>query len=163
MKRNRTRHSFVNPFVIWADLALKTGEMMLASAQVIGHRMGRMAAAGPKPNAHDRREFTLMGQEKIEAAAESVQAMTAQMMRTGPQLGVKAVQQMLSGAMALTTLATSRTPGQSMARQAKLVRTMTQSAAMGSQLTGSVARLAQRGLKPISSRATANAKRLGKR
>ena len=68
MKRSRTRNSFANPFLIWTDLALKTGEMMLASAQVIGHRTGLMAAAGPKPSKRDRREFTLMGQEKIEAA-----------------------------------------------------------------------------------------------
>ena len=91
MKRSRTRNSFANPFLIWTDLALKTGEMMLASAQVIGHRTGRMAAAGPKPSARDRREFTLMGEEKIKAAAESAQAMTAQMMRMNPQLGARAL------------------------------------------------------------------------
>ena len=163
MKRSRTRNSFSNPFLIWTDLAVKTGEMMLASAQVIGHRTGRMAAAGPSPSARDRREFTLMGQEKIEASTESAQAMAAQMMRTNPQLGALAVKQMLTGATAMMSLATSRTIGQSMAQQAKLVRIMTQSAVTASQLSGSTARLAQRGLKPIHSRATANAKRLGKR
>ena len=61
------------------------------------------------------------------------------------------------------SLAASRTAGQAMARQAKLVRTMTQSAATNAQLSGAAARLAQRGLKPIHSRATANAKRLGRR
>jgi len=40
---------------------------------------------------------------------------------------------------------------------------MTQSAATTAQLSGAAARLAQRGLKPIHSRATANAKQLGKR
>jgi hypothetical protein len=43
--------------------------MMSASAQVIGHRTGRMALAGPAPNARDRREIALMGQQKIEAGA----------------------------------------------------------------------------------------------
>jgi hypothetical protein len=70
MKRSRTRYLSANPFLIWTDLAVKTSEMMLASALVIGHRTARMALAGPKPSVRDRREFTLMGQEKIEAAAE---------------------------------------------------------------------------------------------
>jgi hypothetical protein len=70
---------------------------------------------------------------------------------------------MLTGATAMMSLAASRTAGQSMARQAKLVRTMTQSAVTVSQLSSSAARLAKRGVKPIHSQATANAKRLGKR
>jgi hypothetical protein len=162
MKRSRTRNSFANPFLIWTDLALKTGEMMLASAQVIGHRTGLMAAAGPKPSKRDRREFTLMGQEKIEAAAESAQAMIAQMMRMNLQLGARAVKQMMTGATSMMSLAASHTVGQSMARQAKLARTLIQSAATASQLSNSTALLVKRGLKPIHSRATANAKRLGR-
>lgn len=47
MKRCRTRSHFFNPFVQWTELAWKTGELMLASAEVIGHRTRRMAAAGP--------------------------------------------------------------------------------------------------------------------
>ena len=160
MKRSRTRNSFANPFLIWTDLALKTGEMMLASAQVIGHRTGLMAAAGPKPSKRDRREFTLMGQEKIEAAAESAQAMIAQMMSL--QLGARAVKQMMTGATSMMSLAASHTVGQSMARQAKLARTLIQSAATASQLSNSTALLVKRGLKPIHSRATANAERLGR-
>jgi hypothetical protein len=47
--------------MLWGDLATKTLEMMLASAQVIGRRTGRMALAGDAPNARERREFALMG------------------------------------------------------------------------------------------------------
>jgi len=79
MKRSRTP-SFTNPFLVWTRLAWKTGEMMLASAQVIHHRTGRMAAAGATPSARDRREFALMGQEKLEAGVESAKAMAAQLM-----------------------------------------------------------------------------------
>ena len=86
MKRSRTP-SFTNPFLVWSRLAWKTGEMMLASAQVIHHRTGRMAAAGATPSARDRREFALMGQEKIEAGVESASAMAAQMMAMNPLLG----------------------------------------------------------------------------
>jgi hypothetical protein len=38
MKRNYHGHSYFSPFMLWGDLATKTLEMMLASAQVIGHR-----------------------------------------------------------------------------------------------------------------------------
>jgi hypothetical protein len=154
----------VDPFRIWSALAWKTGEMMLASAQVIGHRSNRMLSAGSSPGAGDRRELALMGQEKMAAAAESAQAMALSWMRLNEQFGAIAFQQMLTGTAAIMSLAASRTRGQSAARQAKLVRdTMTHSAVAASQLSKSVAHLAHRGLKPIHSRATGNARRLGKR
>jgi hypothetical protein len=162
MRRSSTT-SVTNPFLVWTRLAWKTGEMMLASAQVIHHRTGLMAAAGATPSARDRREFALMGQEKIEAGVESASAIAAQMMTLNPLLGPRAYKHMVTGAAAVMALAASRTAGQAVARHAKLVRTMTQSAATTAQLAGAAARLAQRGLKPIHSRATANAKRLGKR
>lgn len=162
MKRY-TAPSFADPFLLWTHLAWKTGEMMLASAQVVHHRTSRIAAAGATPSARDRREFALMGQEKIEAAVESASAMAAQMMRMNPLLGPRAFGRMMAGAAAVMSLAASRTAGQAMARHAKLVRTMRESATTTAQLSGATARLAQRGLKPIHARATANARRLGKR
>ena len=90
MKRNYAGDSYLSPFMFWSDLATKTLEMMLASAQVIGHRTGRMALAGPAPSARDRREFALMGQEKIEAGAQSAQAMAAHMMAMGQPWGALA-------------------------------------------------------------------------
>ena len=161
MKRSRTP-SPANPFLVWSRLAWKTGEMMLASAQVIQHRTSRMAAAGAAPSARDRREFALMGQEKIEAGVESATAMAAQMMAMNPLLGPRALKHMMTGAAAIMSLAASRTPGQAVARHARLVRTMTPSTGTA-QFSAASARLAQRGLKPIHSRATANAKRLGRR
>ena len=127
MKRIRTRNLFGNPFLLWVEVAMKTGEMMMASAQVIGHRTRRMAAAGSKPSARDRREFALMGQEKIEAAAKSASGMAAYMMTMDPLLGVRAVQQTLAAATAMMSLAGSRTVSQALARQARVVRTMAQS------------------------------------
>ena len=162
MKRIRTP-SFTNPFLVWTHLAWKTGEMMLASAQVIQHRTGRMAVAGAKPSARDRREFALMGQEKIEAGIESAGAMAAQMMALNPLLGTRAVNNVMAGAAALMSLATSQTASQAVARHAKVVRIMAQSAGTTAQVSAAAARLAQHGLQPIHSRATANAKRLGRR
>ena len=154
----------VNPFQIWSEFAWKTGEMMLASVQVIGHRSKRIISGGSSPSTGDRRELVLMGQEKITAAAESSQAVALSLMRLNQQFGAIAFKQMFTATAAMTSLAASRTLGQSVARQTKLVRdTVTHSAVATSQLSKSAARVAHRGLKPIHSRTTGNAKRLGKR
>jgi hypothetical protein len=163
MNRNYPGSSYFFPLLLWSDLATKTLEMMLASAQVIGHRTGRMALAGPAPSARDRREFALMGQEKIEAGAQSAEAMAAQMMTISQPWGVMFASDMLRNSAALMSLAGSRTPSQLFARQAALARALGQSALSMAHVSGSAARLAHRGLKPIHAKATANAKRLGKR
>jgi hypothetical protein len=69
-----------DPMTLWMKLGTRTNEMLVASAQVIGHRTAQMANAGPLPSAPDQREFALMGQEKIEAATAAAQAMAAHMM-----------------------------------------------------------------------------------
>jgi len=149
--------------MLWSDLATKALEMTLASAQVIGYRTGRMALAGAAPNARDRREFALMGQEKIEAGAQSAQAMAARMMTISQPWGALAARQMARNSAAPMSEASSRTPSQLIARQAALARALEQSASSMAHVSGSAAKLAHRGLKPIHVKATANAKRLGKR
>jgi hypothetical protein len=163
MKRRRVRKNAANPFLVWSGLAFKTGEMMMASAQVISHRVNRIALAGPAPSERDQREFALMGQEKIEAAAESAQAMAARVLNLNQQIGTLAFKQLLMGTSSFISLATSCNIAQSSKLQAKLVcDTVSSLAAAVSQLTDSVAKVAHKGLKPIHSRATANAKRLAK-
>jgi hypothetical protein len=162
MKRN-TRYVPGNPFTAWTGLVWKIGEMSMASAQVIAHRTTRMAAAGPMPNARDRREFTRMGHEKIEAATESAQSIAAQMVTMDLKLGARAFRNMMTATTALMSLAASRSVGQSIVRQAKLAETLARSAITAADLSDSTARLAKRGLRPIHARATANARRLGKR
>jgi hypothetical protein len=163
MKRNYAGYSYLSPFMLWSDLATKTLEMMLASAQVVGHRTSRMALAGPVPNARDRREFALMGQEKIEAVAQSAQAMVAHMMTMSPPWGVLAFRHLLQNAAAFMSLAGSRTPSQLIARQTALARALGQSAISMADVAKNATQLAHRGLKPIHARATANAKRLARR
>jgi hypothetical protein len=163
MEKDETLSLHANPFSVWTDLAVKTYEMMVASAEVIGHRTGRMAAAGPIPNASDQREFALMGQEKIEAASESARAMAEFVMTLNRQLGAQAFSQMLTGSTAMISLAASSSVGQSIERQGELVRTMTESAIAASQLPNSAGLLAHSAVTPIHSRTKANAKRLGKR
>jgi len=163
MKRNPPGYSYLTPFMLWNDLAMKTAEMMLASAQVIGHRTARMAVAGSAPNARDRREFALMGKEKLDAGAQSGQAMATHLMTMNPQLGAQAFHNMLQSTAALVSLASSRTPAQLIARQAALARALGHSTASILDVAQSATRLAHRGLKPVHAKATANAKRLGRR
>lgn len=164
MKQRTLYGLSAHPFLLWSELAFKTGEMMLASALVIGQRTNRMAGAGLSPSASDQREFALMGSEKISAAAESAHAMASSMLSLNQQIAALAFKQMLTGATAMMSLLSSRTPGQSVARQASFVRdSMANSTVAASQLSTSTAQLVKRGLKPIHSRAKGNAKRLAKR
>ena len=152
-----------NPFLPWTMLALKTGEMMLASVQVIGHRTTRMVWAGAIPSLHDQREFTLMSQEKIDAAAASAQAVAVRMLDINQQFAVIAFKQLMNSAGGVMALLTAPTIALSNQKQAELLRNaMTDSAAVASQVSGSLARIAHHGLKPIHSRAVSNAKRLGR-
>lgn len=162
MTRRKKYTGFNNPFLIWTELAIKTGEMMLASAAVIDHRTRRIRAAGSQPSARDRREFGVMRDEKIKAANQAAQAMTAQFLTMDPLLWVRAYQQTAAVTTAMMSLAASRTINQLVERQAKLMRALSESIAPMFELSGASARLVQRGLAPIHSRATANARRLGK-
>ena len=163
MKRIRRGYSFFSPFLLWSNLAIKATDMMVASAQVIGHRTGRMASAGVAPSVRDQREFVLMGHEKIEAGSQSMQAMASHMMTASQRSGVQALQTMLRTSAALMSLANSRTPAQMIKRQATLVRALRESAANLADASQYATRLAHRGLKPIHLKATANAKRLARR
>ena len=163
MKRNYPGYSYFLPLMLWSDLATKALEMMLASAQVIGYRTGRMALAGAAPNARDRREFALMGQEKIEAGAQSAQAMAAHLMTMNQPWGALAFRHLLRNSAAFMSLASSRTPSQLIARQAAVARALGRSAVHMADVSKDATKLAHRGLKPIHAKARANAKRLGKR
>jgi hypothetical protein len=148
---------------MWSQLAWKTGEMAIASAQVIGHRTSRLALAGPVPSARDQREFALMGQEKGEAALESVQAVGVSMLMLSQQFAALAYKQMLSASVAMMSLAASRTAAQYLDRQSKLVHdTMTNSTVAASKLSGSTAKLARSAVKPVHKRVSGNVRRLGK-
>lgn len=61
-------------FGVWHDLAGKTGGRLVASAQAVGRRSGRLAPAGPLPSAYDRRRAGPTGLEKVEEAAQSAAA-----------------------------------------------------------------------------------------
>ena len=151
---------FFNPFMLWVDVALKTQEMLLYSSSVIHLRTGRMARAGLAPSAAVLAEMQLMGHEKLAAATESGAAIANQLHSTQFALVNRAVRQWLSGAVALVSLATSTTPAQIATHGLALTNAAARSAATLSQLSSAGARIAQRGLKPIHAKASANALRL---
>jgi len=162
MKRRSSRALALNPWLMWADVACKTAEMMTASAQVIGHRSRRLATATTPPSARDQREFAQMGQEKVDAAVESAQAVTKQLLRLDPLLGLRASRHMFAAAAAMMSLASSRSAAQVMTRQARLLRVAADSSSTMSTISAASARVARSALKPVHIRAKTNAKRLGK-
>lgn len=92
MARRPASPPLFNPFALWMDLSLKTAEMLFASGVVIGTRVGRMQRAGPVPNARDRKEFTLMGAEKVKAMTDASVAVATRMQQTQLQLMSAALQ-----------------------------------------------------------------------
>ena len=73
MSKRRTRRS--------SSLGAQVTALSIAVPQVVTHRMIRMALAGPRPTARDRREFQRMGAEKVAAFYESWYAMYVQVLR----------------------------------------------------------------------------------
>lgn len=152
-----------DPLSLWMELAHKTTETLLASAQVISHRADRFVGAGPAPSPRDLHEFNLMGQEKMEAVFESSQAMSIEALQTNFELWNGFIGQLQAGTAAFLALAGSRDLPESMRRQAALIDTLLQEAAVAAADFGCApARLAHSGLRPIHARATANAVRLSR-
>lgn len=148
------------PWFAWSEIMFKSAEMMKASGQVIGHRVERMGRAGAAPSPRDVKEFTLMGQEKLEAAAESAQAMSLFWWRAQQQAGAKAFEQMLGMGTAWWSMAGGGAPGRGTPGWSTAWAEPWRQAAQWSQ---SSTGLLNKGLQPIHSRATANARRLGRR
>jgi hypothetical protein len=154
----------LNPIRLWSEFAWKAGEMLLSSAQVIGYRSNRMMSAGMTPDATDRREMALMGEEKLAAAVESAHAMAQGSLDLNRQFAAFISRQMLTGVTSMLSLAASRSPQHSVIRQRKLAKDiLTHSVVAASQVASSSARVVQKGLDPIRSRVKGNVKRLAKR
>lgn len=152
--------SLTNPLTTWAAFAATTAEMLTASTFVIGQRLARLCAAGAVPSARDRREFTLMGQEKLEAAAGSWQAMTRKLLVTSPRVALRTCEPVIAVMTAAAAFPTSQTPWQALALQAKAAGAIGEMAQSASRLTDAAVAVMQAGLEPIHAKAVANAKRL---
>lgn len=155
MPRRRTAP---NPFTAWTRLALRTSEMMLASAEVIAHRTARMASAGVTPQAHDRAEFMLMGSEKVEAALECAAAAARHTTQHAWGHAARAWQDAWRLGIDLTLLAGSATPAQAVHRQARVMQQLARST--GADGAASMLALSEQMLTPVHRRTAANVKRL---
>jgi hypothetical protein len=144
----------------WIDVAMRYAEMTAAASQVVAHRTRRIVAAGANPNTRDRREFSLMRQEKIDATTLSAQMVGTELMRINYRLGAQAWLNMLRATTNMLSLAASRTPSQAVARQARLARTLRRSAPTLASASSATASLTRAAMKPVHVRATRNAKRL---
>lgn len=151
---------FFNPLMLWTDVALKTGEMLVSSGSVIQMRTRRMAEHGMQPTPADMREIHLMSEEKLAAVTESGAAIANQLHTTQYALMNRAVQQWFNTGTALVSLATSFTPAQALSRGQALVDATTRAAVTITHFSSAGARVAQRALKPIHAKATSNHRRL---
>jgi hypothetical protein len=146
--------------MLWADMALKTHEMLLSSGSVIQMRTERMAKAGLTPSPADLAEFQLMGDEKLAAAGEAGAAMARQWHSSHVSLTSRALQQWFLSAGAFLSMAGSITPAQAAVRGDAFVKATTRAVSTAGQLSGTAVRIAREGLKPIHAAATSNARRL---
>jgi hypothetical protein len=151
---------YFNPIALWADVAAKTGDMLLSSSTVVQIRTGQLWRGALASTDVDLHEFGLMGQEKVAAVSESGSAMVSQLHATQFALTHRAVRQALQAGEALAALMVSTSPAQAATQARRLLSATSRSAATATQLSSAGARIAQRGLRPIYSRATSNATRL---
>jgi len=146
---------FTRPFFLWWHIAERTGQMLADSAEVIECRLGQMAEAKATPA-----EMLLMGQEKIEAAAESLTDMGVYWLDIQRRMGHKTLKAALDISQDALSLSMSRTPSEYLSHQAALNQSLFNGARQASKLSGETAHLTSRGLRPVRKRASANVKRL---
>jgi hypothetical protein len=116
-------------------------ELAVAAPAVVAHRLTRMALAGPVMSERDRREFSLMTQEKAAAFGLSWTAMASAAWKANQTLGFSFVR------AAWAPWLGGRTP------TAATLAAQWQTAALG---------VLSAGVKPVHRRATQNAKRLAR-
>ena len=154
-----SRRRSSQPFADWARLALRTQEMMLASAEVIAHRSARLAASGIAPHPQDRAEFARMGREKVEAALECASAAAGHATQASWLHAAHAWQDAWTLGVDLALLATSATPAQALRRHARVVQRLAQPAGSQHAVSSALA-LSERVLNPLHRRTAANVRRL---
>ncbi len=121
------------------SLATQAAELAVAVPQVVAHRMARMALAGPRLSARDRKEFELMVAEKNSAFADAWKAMATQTAKSQQTLAASYFKSMLS-------MSLGGKP----------------SAGSASTLQRAALDVLGKGMAPVHRKAVANAKRLGR-
>ncbi|MDQ5897869.1 MAG: hypothetical protein RLZZ592_540 [Pseudomonadota bacterium] len=120
------------------DLFTQMTELAVSVPFVMSHRLTRLALAGPNPSARDRQEFMSMGWEKVVACQQSWLAMT------GASMGIS--QDLMANSLRWWVAPWS---------PASADRAM-------QVIHQAPMKVASAGLKPVSRRAGANARRLSR-
>jgi hypothetical protein len=123
-----------------ATLAIQATELAVAAPLVAAHRLSRLALAGHRPGSRDRREFALMGAEKVAAFHESWNAMFMQSLR---------IQQEIVASMWRSFFIPKFTPWPWIVPSPL-------------DLPHSTVRVLAKGIAPVHRRVVANARRLGR-
>lgn len=152
-----------NPLLVWNNLAFKTWEAFASAGPVIGARTTRMLLAGASPGPRDRREFVRMGNEKVQAATESVWAMALQMQTMGTRAAMQAWTQWMQFGAAAWRLGANRDASTLFSKQAELWSLAQRSQHSAQRVSDGFARVALSGLAPVHRTVKANAKRLGRK
>lgn len=161
-KRTTVKHHARTGLALF-DLARTAGELATAAAQTVHDRTQQMARARLSPSARDRKEFLLMGQEKLEAAVESSTRMVTEAVAFNQHLARLVLGQMQAQTAAWSGAALG-TPHGWMNAYARLAQgAFANWQAIGAAVGHALVRSTAAGLKPIHGRARANAKRLGRR
>jgi hypothetical protein len=126
------------PAAATGDLIRQMTEMAFSVPFVVNHRLTRMALAGPNPSARDRQEFMTMGLEKVTAFQQSWLAMM--------WAGAGISQEMMAAGLGWWLAPWAAAPA------SKAMEVMHQAPM----------KVASAGLKPVSRRAGANARRLSR-
>ena len=122
------------------SLAVQAAELAFAVPQVVGHRVARMAMAGPSLSPRDRKEFSLMVAEKHSAFAASWNAMASQAVLAQQALAASCLQ-------SFAAAAAGRQP---------------MTGGLGEQWHAAALGVLGKGLAPVHRVAVANSKRLAK-
>ncbi len=143
--------------------ALKTGEMSVAAGRTIAYRLAMMGEALGDPFAWSDPEFTLMGREKLEAAAEAGVAVYGGLGAFHEGWWLWSTKQAEAMVEAWTALLQPPTPTGLAEAQRRFVNASID-AANGAAAGFAVAasRLGGLGLAPIHKAASANARRLAR-
>jgi hypothetical protein len=151
-----------NPFM---ELMIKSSEIALAAGQTIGYRTLMMAGANAAAlTPRERREFSRMYTEKLQAMADYGQIMAREMMRLNEQFAMMAWSELVSAGMAMTSLATGQNPADAFTAQTRLINAAGKRASDASQkISTAMTRVAVEGIAPVHSAVTANARRLARR
>ncbi len=121
-------------------LASQALELSIAAPQVMAHRLSRIATAGVIPNDRDRKEFLLMGNEKILAFYQSWAAMWVQGFKVQMEFNQSMLNMFLAPAM-------GKAPNPAQWLEV---------------LPSAGAKVLAAGLSPVHGKAVSNARRLGR-